>query len=112
MNNCVICYENIDNNIPLLYNCIKICNCNYNIHNSCFIKMIKYNFDNRSNINCCFCNKELLDINKIKINIKNNNNKILLIVKIFRFIGVVFFSYIFIFNYIKLCILIIDNISN
>ena len=112
MNDCIICLNNVNNNIPLLYNCIKTCNCKYNIHNSCFIQMIKYNFDNKSNINCCLCNKELLNIKKIKVNIKKNDNKILLILKIIRFIGVVFFSYIFIFNYIKLCILLIDKISN
>ena len=120
MNNCVLCLNNINNNIPLLlYSYIKTCNCNYNIHNSCFIKMIKYNFDNKLNINCCLCNKELLNIKEIKLNIKkiklninDNNIKIILIVKILRFIGLLFFSYIFLFNYMKLCLLIINNINN
>ena len=89
-----------------LYNCIQKCKCKCNIHNLCFLNHIYYNFcNNKYNIECYFCKKNIIEFNGLKKNKKYIFHTLNIIKCILLFI----FNLIFIYNFTKLIDLTIDS---
>jgi uncharacterized membrane protein len=80
MEECIICFENIENNITNIY--LECCK-NY-VHDNCLQLWISANIDKNKDINLCiYCKKNNINITKIINNYKkilpNNNTEIIII---------------------------------
>lgn len=80
MEECIICFENIENNTTNIY--LECCK-NY-VHDNCLQLWISTNIDKNKDINLCiYCKKNNINITKIINNYKkllpNNNTEIIII---------------------------------
>ena len=80
MEECIICFENIENNTSNIY--LECCK-NY-VHDNCLQLWISTNIDKNKDINLCiYCKKNNINITKIINNYKkllpNNNTEIIII---------------------------------
>lgn len=80
MEECIICFENIENNTGNIY--LECCK-NY-VHDNCLQLWISTNIDKNKDINLCiYCKKNNINITKIINNYKkllpNNNTEIIII---------------------------------
>ena len=80
MEECIICFENIENNTTNIY--LECCK-NY-VHDNCLQLWISTNIDKNKDINLCiYCKKNNINITKIINNYKNllpNNNTEIIII--------------------------------
>ncbi len=68
-NECIICYNNINNNIECntIYNFHQECNCFYNVHSKCLVEWVK------KYKTCIHCHKPLSYTIKTNFDISNIN---------------------------------------
>lgn len=100
MDNCIICLENIKNN-SFIDKCIRKCNCNYKIHTLCLFNYISNNIDNKKNVCCLTCKKEIIEYKKYKL-IKNKINSFIFKnkkqIKICLYLFILYINYTFFKN--------------